>query len=365
MKTVFIVAAVLIVAAIATFSLTSCKSVELSSAMLYIQQSDWNNAKIQLKDAIEKNPKNAEAHYLLGEVNGNQQNWAEMSKSFDNSLAISNAFEGKIKGARDKYWVTNFNMGVGNINNEKFDKAVDQFNICTVIDQSRFDAYVNLGLVYVRSEKPDEAIKTYLMALELQPENKEVVKNLIVLYFQKQNFEKVVELEKEILANDPDDTEAVVNLAMAYDNLGQSEKAETEYQKILERNPNDTKILFNLGRLRYMNKDYDSAIELFERVVAADPEDYDSVLNISMAYLNMAENYRKEMIDKENSGASITQEDKDKLNSFYERAIPYLEKCIELNPQDPIIWQNLGIACANVGNAEKAKECFDKAESLK
>ncbi|MCD6532312.1 hypothetical protein J7K99_07705, partial [bacterium] len=43
-----------------------CQSPEMTSAKVYIQQKEYDQALIQLKKEIEKNPTNAEAYFLAG-----------------------------------------------------------------------------------------------------------------------------------------------------------------------------------------------------------------------------------------------------------------------------------------------------------
>ena len=58
----------LIAVVLAAISTTGfeCASSEMTSAKLYIQRKEYDNAKAQLLKEIAKNPKNEEAYYLLG-----------------------------------------------------------------------------------------------------------------------------------------------------------------------------------------------------------------------------------------------------------------------------------------------------------
>ncbi len=45
----------------------------------------------------------------------------------------------------------------------------------------------------------------------------------------------------------------------------------------------------------------------------------------------------------------------------YQQALDYFQKAMNLNPDDPIIWINLGIAHLNNGEKQRAKELLEKA----
>ena len=48
----------------------------------------------------------------------------------------------------------------------------------------------------------------------------------------------------------------------------------------------------------------------------------------------------------------------------HEKAVPYLEKAVKFRPEDPVLWNNLGVAYVNAGMEDKGKEAFDKSEAL-
>ena len=67
-----------------------CASSEMTSAKLYIQRKEYDNAKKQLEKEVEKNPKNEEAYYLLGkEVQYVQGDFRGMKESFEQGTGNS------------------------------------------------------------------------------------------------------------------------------------------------------------------------------------------------------------------------------------------------------------------------------------
>ena len=356
---------VLLLGSLALVLMTACQTKEVTSAKVYIQQDNWDKAIEQLEQAVKLYPNDAEAYYLLGEGYGNQGKWAKMNEAFDKSLENSPTFEAQIKSNREKYWVTTFNSGVSRINGGDIEGAIKQFKTCLIIDPKRAEAYKNLAYAYTRSNNLDAAKNVYEEFLKVEPDNMETMQALASIYFQLKKYEPVVELEKKALKLEPENSDAIANLALAYDFLGKKDEAIDTYSKALAKNPDDKDLLFNLARLYYMNNKYDKAIELFQKVIKLDPNDFDSNLNVGNAYLSMGESYRKELVKKENDGKEITKEEKEKLVGFFKQSIPYLEKAKSIKPENANLWSNLGVAYVQTGNAEKGKECFDKADELK
>ncbi len=355
----------LLLLGLAVVLFVACQTKELTSAKVYIQQDNWDKAIEQLEQAVRLYPNDAEAHYYLGEGYATRADWALMNQEFNKSLEIGPKFEIQIKNAREKYWVTNFNAGVNKINGGDSQGAIKQFITCLVIDPSRAQAYQNLAVSYIRVDSLDKAIGVYEKQLEVQPNSIETMHALARLYFQQKSYQKVVDLEQRALAINANDADAVANLAMAYDYLGEKDKAIAEYKNALAKNPDDKDLLFNLARLHYMNDNFDEAIGLFQKVIQMNPEDYDSNVNVGTAYLQMADELRKQLVEIDRKGEKVPPEQMEKMKSFYNSAIPYLEKAVQLKPEEANVWNNLGVAYVNAGNASKGKEAFDKAEQLR
>ncbi|MBN2410933.1 tetratricopeptide repeat protein [candidate division KSB1 bacterium] len=345
-------------------SIMACQTKEVTSAKVYIQQDNWEKAIEQLENAIKLYPNDVEAHYLLGEGYANQGNWDGMNQMFKKSLELSPQFDQQIKSTREKYWVTTFNSGVNRINGKDLDGAIEKFQTCILIDSQKIGAYRNLAIALTQKQQFDEAKSMYQKALEIEPENVEVIQALAALYFDSKEYNKVVELENKALELDPTNTDPIANLALAYDFLGEKQLARETYEKALAMNPDDADLLFNLARLHYLNGEYEKAIELFGKVISSKPDDFDANVNVGNAFLSMADNLRKVLVEKENNGQEVTPDEKDKLVSFYNQSIPYLEKAIAIKGDSVNIWNNLGIAYIQIGNKEKGEECFKKAEEL-
>jgi lipoprotein NlpI len=148
-----------------------CQSPALTGAKVYIQQQDWDNAREQLEIAVQQEPGNAEAHYLLGRAYGEQGDYEAMVRAFQTSLEISERWKADIESVRDEKWVVVFNRGVQAGREENFQKAAEEFEIATIIDPENPDAFNNLGFAYTSLDRLDQALEAYGRVFELQPES--------------------------------------------------------------------------------------------------------------------------------------------------------------------------------------------------
>jgi Tfp pilus assembly protein PilF len=279
-------------------------------------------------------------------------------------------FIDKITLDRNRFWSQTFNKGVDNVKRDSLQGAIDEFNNCVAIDPSRSEAHKNIAYVNERMENFDGAVKAYEEVLRITPQDTVIMIHLGRLYMLTKQQEKTIELMDKVLAIDPDNVDAISQKAMAYDYLEQSDKAFEAYQEALARRPDDPDLRFNFGRLYFMRDDYENAILQFEKVLEINPDDLESNVNIANSYLSLAQNvltkYR-EMTDKELSKVP-EKEIKEKKNlekEYYSKSVPYLEKAVQVKPDDAVLWNNLGVAYVNAGMEEKGKAAFDKSEALK
>lgn len=353
-----------------TFIFMSCASKELTSAKLYISQNNYDMAIQNLELAVQNYTTDPEAPFLLGECYGNKSQWEKMSDMFNKSLSISPRFEQQIKATRDKYYVNILNLGVSKVNSKSgaqpdYDSAVESFSACTIIEPKRPEAYRNLAVTYLKKNNLPDAKNTYLKLLEVDPKNIAAINEASRLMMEMKDYAGAVDMSVKAMNIDPANAEAISSLAMAYDLMGDKDKAQATYVQAIEKNPNNQDLLFNLARLHFLNKEYDKSIELFQKVISLNPEDFESNLNVGNAYLTMADETRKMLVEKENKKVAVTEQELKQLKDFYRASIPFLEKANSVKSDNHTVWYNLGVAYVNIGNTQKGQECFDKAEELR
>lgn len=340
MKRLIVVLAVALIGGIILF--TGCQNTAVSSAKVYIQQNNLDAAIEQAQTAIEQEPDNAEAYFVLGNAYGMKQMFREMNEAYTKSIELSDKHVEEIDHARLKYWIDIFNTAVAQIKQDQLDEAAENFQLCTEIMPEKIDAYKNLAFVYSQSDNTEGAIEAYKRGLEVDPTDIEMKNFLGVLYYQGKQYEEAIEILGQVLEEaEPTSEEykqALFNTAFSYDLMGKPELAIEAYMNAIEAVPGDKDLLFNLARLHYMQDNYEEAIMWFTKVLELDPADFEANFNIGVSYLQMEK---------------------------FEDAIPTLEKATQVSPENANAWTNLGIAYVRAGDAEKGQEAFDKADALK
>jgi len=344
--------------------LIGCQSKEVTSAKVYIQQDDWDKAIEQLEIAVETYPSDAEARMLLGRGYGKQGKFAQMMEQFNAALATGPAFENDIKHEIAYYWTGRLNDGVKAFNAGTMDKAIENFKTCIVIDPTKKEAYKNLASCYQRQENIPAAIAVMEDFLSKNPNDVETLLRAHDFYLVTKDYEKSIANLTKAKALDPENVDILSALAITYDMKGDRDMAFEVYNAAIEKNPDNVDLLFNLARLHFMRKEFDAAIKYFDRVVAINPNDFESNLNIGNAYLSEAESIDKEVREEEEKIGKDLPEKRAEVRSLYLKSIPYLEKSLEIKPDQSGVWNNLGVAYIRTDQVEKGKEAFKKAEEM-
>jgi tetratricopeptide (TPR) repeat protein len=119
-----------------------------------------------------------------------------------------------------------------------------------------------------------------------EPENFEAQIKAAEINYQVQKFETAVEFLRQANKLKPEDYETIVNLGNAYFDSGKYEEAEKSYSAALVKKPEDVNVRTDLG-LTYIFRappNYDRAVETFLRSLETDPNHIQTLQNLIVAY---------------------------------------------------------------------------------
>ncbi len=196
-----------------------CASSEMTSAKLYIQRKEYDNAKTQLLKEVAKNPKNEEAYYLLGkEIQYLQGDYRGMKASFDSALAIAPTHKKEIQLLTLSAWGKLYNQGVDEINraidtSAYLEKAIATFSTAVAVLPESLLTRRTLGLAYLRNDDMPNATAQFTIAFE-QGKDTLSAKLLGRIYLDSGNV-----LKAKFLSAHREEYESVKNLASIHERI--------------------------------------------------------------------------------------------------------------------------------------------------
>ena len=227
---------------------------------------------------------------------------------------------------------------------KEYKRSLKQYNKIIQLDSNYAKVYMYRATLYGYNLKEEVmALKDFDKSILLAPKNDSYYYKRGIYYLHKlKNFEKALKDFKTAIEL-TEDLEYYYSLAITNSRMGNDKKAIEIYLKVLELFPSGSRnTLFNLGNISWREKNYNKALEYFNKVVNNfRGEEDDSRIYIVRAFLyEDLKNYDKAIVDY-NKAIELDPKDShpyyflgqiyqnQKLD--YDKAITDYEKAISLN----------------------------------
>lgn len=129
-----------------------------------------------------------------------------------------------------------------------------------------------LGQLFHSFEKLDAAETSYETAHRLAPEEARWPYYLGLIRNSKGDLQSAVEHYRSALRNEPERLWIAVRLANALLDLGRLEEARIHFERVEKQSSDNVAAVHGLGRIADLQGEHDRSIELFQRVLALQPE---------------------------------------------------------------------------------------------
>ncbi len=369
----------LILIALGLFISTSifAQSNKRTSAYMYLQNKQLEKAMLAIDEAI-KHPKteiDAKTWLYRGmiyyniaidtmpEVKALSANAAEVSlESFEKCVSLDTKKKYKNEVANHLMFLTNifYQKGANGFQNKDYDVAILNFKKAFEIAEldGRFDtvAAYNVGMSAVYSEQSELASEYLSKCVEAGYKDP----GLYIYYAKAEKQMGDTTRAFEVLAQGrevfPEESRLQLEEAQLYLETGENDKLIASLKESIDADPSNQNLYRVLGQTYENNNDPDNAIVYYKKAIEIDPDFRDVIFNIGAIYVNRAAVLF-------NEANNLPYEETEKYNKLKEEgdtqlkeALPYLEKSLELDPNDKIVIQALKEAYANLKMNDKIKE---------
>ena len=123
-----------------------------------------------------------------------------------------------------------------------------------------------------------------------------------------------------------------------YSNNNKFDEAMQFADDMLAKDPNNTFYLYVKGYLYHNMKDYEKAIEFYNKTIEVDTNYAEAYSNLGLIYCLQAQDFSEKATTDVNNPKY--KEDQATLKVFYEKARPNYEKARELKPEQKDLWLN-------------------------
>jgi len=257
-----------------------------------------------------------------------------------------------------------YNQGVIHYNEQDYKNSAlsfeKSFNVNRNFGRIDTTALYNAAVAANLGNETQMAKQYYQQVIQLGYERPDVYSSLADIYKADGDTAMaitVVEKGRELYPNDFNLLVSEINIFLA---TNEKEKAKQDLEIALEMDKSNPSIFFAVGTIYDQLGEIDKAVNAYKTAIELNPEYFEANYNLGALYVNQA----AEILDKANDlpldAVAEYDAEKSKADEMLKTSLPYLEKSLELTPDDVNTMVSLKEIYTRLGMTEKLKVIDEK-----
>jgi tetratricopeptide (TPR) repeat protein len=306
----------------------------LTSALaeLYVKTGRIADAVKEAQDIIKRDPRNLEAHKLLGRIYLRSLGDMPGGNGSDNILKLAIDQYEQITKLDPESVDDHLLLGrLYRLNND-LTKAEAELKTAIKIDPSSEEAVTTLAMLYTDEGDTAHALKV-LSSIPDSARSAKLYAALGAAYEQRKDYKNAIDAYKHAIVLDRDNLDAIRGLAENELNDGQLDAALEQYKVIADSNPEDAQTYVRMSEIYRRQGKYDQALDSLKRADTLVPDTMDVPYSMAAVYqaqgrYDEAIKLLQDLLKKtEKSEAGTSQADRNNRAIFIERlGIVYREQ---------------------------------------
>lgn len=260
------------------------------------------------------------------------------------------------------------NVGINGYNSESYMSAAKHFQLSSDLSEyfgiTDTMAIFNAGIAYEKAEMGDDAITQYMKCGDLEYNVPAVYLFSSYIYKNRGDKEKAREVIQMARTKYPEDKDLIIEELNYYLEGGNDEEAKKNLVLAIEKDPENKILHFALGTINDKMGDVGGAIASYERAIEIDGNYFDALYNLGAFHFNSAVGMVNDANEIPPSQSSKYAAAIEEANATFDKSLPYLEKALEIKPEDIDTLNSLKNAYARVGNDDKYSEVKEILDNL-
>ena len=257
----------------------------LTSALaeLYVKTGRIADAVKEAQDIIKRDPKNLEAHKLLGRIYLRSLGDMPGGSGSDNILHLAiDQYEQIVKLDPDS---VDDHLLLGRLYrlNNDLQKAENELKLAIKLDPSSEEAVTTLAMLYTDEGDTAHALKV-LSAIPDSARSAKLYAALGAAYEQRKDYKSAIDAFRHAIVLDRDNLDAIRGLAENLLNDGQLDASLEQYKVIADSNPEDAQTYVRMAEIYRRQAKYDQALESLKRADTLVPDTMDVPYSMAAVY---------------------------------------------------------------------------------
>jgi cellulose synthase operon protein C len=250
-----------------------------------------NQATVDANYILKEDPKNADAHAVLGSILLKQKQYNQALQEFSKAAALAPNQPRAYLG-----------MGVANLQLNGFDDAEANFKKAIQVDSHFVPAYLELADLYVNHQKkPDQAEQIVQAGIQANPSVLALYQALARFDLQQKQPAKAEQVLQAGIKANPSVVPFYTELASLYQSEGNASNAEATLTNLWNQLPKSPEAAVAIGDFYRQEKMDDRALAAYQRGLSANPQNLNIEESLENFYLDnqqtdLATNLDNEML---------------------------------------------------------------------
>jgi tetratricopeptide (TPR) repeat protein len=206
-------------------------------------------------------------------------------------------------------------------------------------------SHFSLGLLAEAGDDSEAALSHFEAAIRLDPGEEKVYAPAVAIALKLKQPDTAIKLAQKLAKRYPDSTESQLLLARVYALTDQTDPAEILFRKVQKKSPEHPDAPLFLAQL-YLSQDKPAeALETLREAMKVQSKNADLLYLTGTLCIDRAR------------GMGDTHE----ARTAVQEGIAFLQQALEIDPQNPLRWQQTGLALLAIDQLDEALQAFQEA----
>lgn len=234
----------------------------LNSGIEFFQQGELSKASVELRNALQIDPKLASAYYYLALISEENQNWRSLYKNLSKVEQLdANHVQAKIKLA--------YLMLLA----KQADTALEKADFILALDKDNAEAFAIKASAYLQKELYDVAMEYINKAIAADSESAEIASIKVSIMHRQGDTDAALSLLTDIIDREQDSLQLLLLRAEINQEINDIQAMEADYRTLIKNNPEEKGFYLKLAKLLHDTDRVDAAIELLKTYLKRDAKD--------------------------------------------------------------------------------------------
>lgn len=257
-----------------------------------------------------------------------------------------------------------YNKGVLYYNESKFkDAAINfekAFNISEAIGSVDTSALVNAAVSAAQGNEMGMSKNYYLRLIQMNVQKPDVYASLSEVYKAEGDTAMALQTVSKGRELFPEDFNLLIAETNIFLGTNQKEKAMADLEKALQIDNTNPSIFFAVGTIYDQLGDFSKAEKAYKDAIQLKPDYFEPNYNLGALYVNQAADILVKANDLPLDAVAQYDQEKARANEMLSKSLPYLERALELSPEDTNTMISLKEIYTRLGMTDKLKAIDEK-----